>query len=255
MEERSAECCCRCEEGLLACTISKRDRGRGATCICIATCITFDLSTMRGSCECEVQVTCCSTRNAFSFGSLREFGEKVCFGSPTKHFVIFDLADMFRLDVKETPILRKIYVKYTSRKHQFDAESILLPVSHAMQKLSDKSLHRTAIALCACWHRRCQHYPSPPEQLLSVCACPWQLNRSVLRPSGIGVMALRGTFSCIMPPPKGFSCWTSQRVPPPTPRLTITNPLPSGRFMLGLKSADTRTCSPVLMMAGRMLLV
>ena len=55
--------------------------------------------------------------------SLREFGEKVCFGSPTKHFVIFDLADMFRLDVKETPILRKIYVKYTSRKHQFDAES------------------------------------------------------------------------------------------------------------------------------------
>ena len=59
----------------------------------------------------------------FYFWSLREFGEKVCFGSPTKHFVIFDLADMFRLDVKETPILRKIYVKYTSTKHQFDAES------------------------------------------------------------------------------------------------------------------------------------
>ena len=54
-------------------------------------------------------------------GSLREFGEKMCFGSPTKHFVIFDLADMFRLDVhvNETPILRQIYVKYTSRKHQF----------------------------------------------------------------------------------------------------------------------------------------
>ena len=62
--------------------------------------------------------------------SLREFGEKVCFGSPTKHFVIFDLADMFRLDVKKTPILRKIYaltltltLKHTSRKHQFDGES------------------------------------------------------------------------------------------------------------------------------------
>jgi hypothetical protein len=33
---------------------------------------------------------------------MREIGAKVCFGSPTKDFVIFDLADMFRLDVKET---------------------------------------------------------------------------------------------------------------------------------------------------------
>ena len=48
-------------------------------------------------------------KNTQKSWSLREFGEKVCFGSPTKHFVIFDLADMFRLDVKETPILRKIY--------------------------------------------------------------------------------------------------------------------------------------------------
>ena len=55
--------------------------------------------------------------------SLREIGEKVCFGSPTKHFVIFDLAGMFRVGVKETPILRKFYVKYTSKKHQFDAQT------------------------------------------------------------------------------------------------------------------------------------
>ena len=59
----------------------------------------------------------------FETRSLREIGEKVCFGSPTKHFVIFDLAGMFRVDVKETPILRKFYVKYTSKKHQFDAET------------------------------------------------------------------------------------------------------------------------------------